>query len=101
MGLEDVDFNLIIDFFRSIPNVEEAIVFGSRALGNARRGSDIDLALKGAKLQPDECVSIRQQLNEEHPLPYFFDVIHYATITNSELKSHIDRRGQVIYQKTG
>lgn len=38
-------------------------------------------------------------LNEELPLPYFFDVIDYTHLEHNGLKKHIEQYGKVIYQK--
>ena len=84
--------NVLVKF----PQVSEAFVFGSRALGTAKIGSDIDIALKG-KLDLTLTQKIRYLLNEEGPLAYFFDVIDYETIDNKTLKDHIDTYGEAFY----
>lgn len=38
-------------------------------------------------------------LNEELPIPYFFDILHFEKIKNEELKMHIIEKGKVIYTK--
>jgi hypothetical protein len=38
-------------------------------------------------------------LNEEYPLPYFFDILHYEEINNENLKKHIDTYGKELYKK--
>jgi hypothetical protein len=37
-------------------------------------------------------------LNEEKPLPYFFDVVHDETLNNVPLIEHIDRIGIMIFE---
>lgn len=74
-----------------------AILYGSRALGTFKKGSDIDLALKGETLSDSVCAQIHFELEEDIPLPYFFDVTHYASIDNDKLKAHIDQFGKVFY----
>lgn len=71
-------------------HTDRAILFGSRAKGNYRRGSDVDLAIIG-----DER-SVAYRLNEETHLPYFFDVINLQKISNKPLREHIERVGKVI-----
>jgi hypothetical protein len=39
-------------------------------------------------------------LNNEKPIPYFFDIISYSDITNKELKKHIDEFGKEIFNKS-
>ncbi len=68
----------------------KAILFGSRAKGDYRRGSDIDLAIIGNERE------VAYRLNEETNLPYFFDVIHLQKISNEALREHIERVGKAI-----
>ncbi len=84
--------NSIKEVIKSFPNVTEAILFGSRALGREKRGSDVDIALKGA-VDLNTLSSVAHRLNEETNLPYFFDVVVYDSIKNDALKEHIDRYG--------
>lgn len=42
---------------------------------------------------------LKDYLNEIYPLPYFFDIINYNSITNENLKKHIDIEGKIIYTK--
>lgn len=99
-GLKTKDIELLHDTFAKFPEVREVRIFGSRAMGNFKPGSDVDLALFGEKSL--ECTTrISSILNEELPLPYLFDVIDYDAITNPDLKKHIDEFGKIIYRKTG
>ncbi len=98
-NLTDFDIDTILSVFKSFPKIDEAILFGSRAKGTSKQGSDIDIALKGISLH-DDIARISATLNEETPLPYFFDILDYQTITNIELKNHIDRIGLSLYKKT-
>ncbi|MBI4236990.1 MAG: nucleotidyltransferase domain-containing protein [Deltaproteobacteria bacterium] len=78
------------------PEIREARIFGSRAMGNFKTGSDVDLALYGTG--PLACVTrISTLLNQELPLPYYFDVIDYASISNAALRAHIDAFGVSCY----
>lgn len=90
------DLDVLVSLFKRYPQIHQAILFGSRALGKAKRGSDVDLALKGEDLDK-VATEISGELNDESPLPYFFDVIAYQSISNPALKAHIDRVGEVIY----
>ena len=45
------------------PSVTRAVLFGSRAKGNFREGSDIDLALEGESLGERELADIRSDTN--------------------------------------
>ena len=93
-GISEKSYKLIIKVLMQYPNIEKTIIYGSRAKGNFRRGSDIDLAITGEKLSPAIALEIAALLNEQEPIPYKLDVIHYESICNSDLKEHIDRVGQ-------
>ncbi|MDE3055098.1 MAG: nucleotidyltransferase domain-containing protein [Verrucomicrobiota bacterium] len=97
-GLLDSDLQIIKDTLSHYPEVEIAVIYGSRAMGNYKPGSDVDIALKGA-ITFDTVTKISWTLNEELPLPYRFDVVAYGALTNDALISHIDYHGKVFYSK--
>lgn len=97
-GLSEKALNLMTGELKKFSEIEEALIFGSRAMGNFKKASDIDLVLKGTFNQ-DTLSKVKYVLDEVLPLPYFFDVLHYKDISNQELKSHIDTYGKVIYKK--
>ncbi|AQQ71199.1 putative nucleotidyltransferase [Limihaloglobus sulfuriphilus] len=63
-GLKDLDISRIQGVLKDFPNVQRAMIYGSRAMGTYKRGSDIDLALYGKSLNPDEIGRIRIQLDD-------------------------------------
>lgn len=91
-GLSSEDINLIITTLSQFPQVEEVWLFGSRAKGNYKRGSDIDLVIKGSSLDAIT-TEVGGYLNEESPSPYYYDILNYDSIDNLELKAHVDRVG--------
>jgi len=99
-GLLDRDFKYILEAIGKYLEIEEVIIFGSRAMGNYKKGSDVDIALKGKKADRKIVCRLSDDLNEEYPLPYFFDVVSYNDITNEELKKHIDSMGKCIYKRS-
>jgi predicted nucleotidyltransferase len=64
-GLRKSDIQNIISVLQSEKTVEEAIIFGSRAKGNYKEGSDVDIALKGKNLSLQLIGHISFLLNEE------------------------------------
>lgn len=98
-GLRDSDIAGIIATLRDFPDVEEALVFGSRAKGTHRRGSDVDIALIGEHIAFSTVNKISMLLNEESPMPYHFDVVHYNDIENRDLRNHIDRVGKRFFSR--
>ena len=98
-GLKPSGIDRIVEVLRHHPDVEEALIFGSRAMGNYKPGSDVDLALKG-NLKSETCSEISIELNERLPLPYKFDVIAYSSLSHKPLIEHIDRYGKTLYTQT-
>lgn len=98
-GISDKSYRLIIDVLKRFDEVDSAVIFGSRAKGNYRNGSDIDLALKGDRLTSKIILDISGILNEQLPIPYHVDVVNYNSINVPELKEHIDRVGKEFYRK--
>lgn len=95
-GLTQQDIDQLQAAFQQFGEIEQVLVFGSRAKGNAKAASDVDLALKGKAVTSETVRRLRAVLNDL-PLPYFFDVVDYESIGNRELVAHIDRVGKVIY----
>ena len=80
------------------PEIEKAVIFGSRSKGNYRKGSDIDIAIYGENIHVDEPLKLSATLNEEIPIPYFCDVVAPQFIESKELISHIERVGTIFYK---
>lgn len=80
------------------PAVEKAILYGSRAKGNYRKGSDIDLTLIGAALDHRVLAEIAGRL-EESSIPYQVDLSLKEHINNLNLLAHIERVGVVFYER--
>lgn len=98
-GLTASEIESIQKFMQKYTEIEEASVFGSRALGSYKEASDVDLALFGDGVSAKTAENLKFDIEEESYLPYFFDVISYNDITVPSLKEHIDRYGEVIYRK--
>lgn len=96
-GLFDSDLEAIVSVLRNHAQVERAYIFGSRAKGNFKNGSDVDIALKGQTIDFDTVSRISYLLNEETNMPYKFDVLNYHSIKEPDLLKHIDRVGIEMY----
>ncbi len=96
-GLLQRDIKYILDAIRKHLQIEQVIIFGSRAMGNYKKASDVDIAVKGKNIDKRIILKLSDDLNEEYPLPYYFDIVNYNEITNKDLKQHIDNEGKVIY----
>jgi predicted nucleotidyltransferase len=75
----------------SVQGVEQVILYGSRAKGNYKEGSDIDLTIKG-NLTFDDLVKLSISLDDLN-LPWKIDLSLYSQIKNEKLLEHIDRVG--------
>ena len=89
-GIKQDTWKRIIGILRSNPGVEEIILFGSRAKGNFKNGSDIDLCVKGSSLTDRDISSLIHQLDELN-LPWEIDLLRYETISDPAVIDHIDR----------
>ncbi|MDQ7001496.1 MAG: nucleotidyltransferase domain-containing protein [Ghiorsea sp.] len=97
-GLGEPMVAAICDVFSLHPEVDEVVLYGSRAKGNYKVGSDIDLSMKGKALDFALLSTINQQLYDL-PIPYTVDLSILADISNPNLVEHIQRVGQVFYRK--
>lgn len=84
--------------FSQHPEVEEVILYGSRAKGNYSNGSDIDFVLIGKNLDLKKLRIISREL-DDLLLPYTIDLALYDHIKNSDLIDHINRVGKSFYKK--
>lgn len=81
-----------------ISEIERIVLFGSRAMNTAKKGSDIDLAIIGTEISHATKLKLYDRLNYETRIPFFIDVVDYNTIQNQALLDHIDQYGVIIYQ---
>jgi predicted nucleotidyltransferase len=97
-GLSRQTVERIQDVLTHFPEVASAVLFGSRAKGTARPGSDIDLALYGEGLDWRVLGRIEDEL-DDLLLPYSFSLLHHDTRTDPEVAAHIARVGLPFYQR--
>lgn len=94
-GLDEHTLEEICRILERYPQVTEAVLYGSRAKGNYKPFSDIDLTLKG-DVSLDTLLEVMREF-EESSMPYLFDVSVFNNLTNEELIDHIARCGKKIY----
>ena len=97
-GLSNDAITAIQNVLKKHPKVSKVILYGSRAKGNYRPASDIDLTLQGEQLNYAELVKIDNEL-DDLLLPYTIDLSIYHSIENPDLIDHIKRVGQVFYSR--
>ena len=95
-GLSPEVLERITAVFLRYQQISEVVLYGSRAKGNYRSGSDIDLSMKGNQLNLKILNKISNEL-DDLLLPYMIDLSIYSQIENQDLLDHINRVGQVIY----
>lgn len=82
--------------FARFPEIESATLFGSRAKGTHKPGSDVDLTLKGQGLKLQTLHKV-QNCFDGLAIPYEFDLSVYDHIENPDFLDHIKRVGIVFY----
>jgi len=78
-------------------DIKIAILYGSRAKGNYKTGSDIDLTLKTTDSISNRLLFRVIGALDDLDLPYSFDVSLFDQIDNADLKDHINRVGLEFY----
>ncbi|HQV69510.1 MAG TPA: nucleotidyltransferase domain-containing protein [Thermoflexales bacterium] len=97
-GLSETAIQNMRDVFARHPQVERVILYGSRAKGNYKNGSDIDLTLQGDGLTLRALYRVMDDL-DELLLPHSIDLSIMAHIDDPAVLDHIRRVGVVFYAK--
>lgn len=94
-GLCPRDWKNIREVFSRFPQINNVTIFGSRAMGNYKDGSDIDLAVMESGIDNMDIINLKAAFDESD-LPYNVDILYYPEVQNISLKDHIDRVGLKI-----
>jgi predicted nucleotidyltransferase len=95
-GLKNSTIESIMAVFASFPEIGKVVLYGSRAKGNYKPGSDIDLTFYGDRINTLILNKISLAL-DDLLLPYTFDLSVYSHIDNPDLIDHIQRAGVIFY----
>jgi predicted nucleotidyltransferase len=98
-GLKETTIQKICGLFAKYPQVEKAVLYGSRAKGNHKNGSDIDLTLYGRE---DLTLNMLYRIMNEMDdllLPYSFDLSIFHQINDPDVIDHIQRVVVVFYER--
>jgi predicted nucleotidyltransferase len=98
-GLSDRILQYLTQAASQFHDIDKLVLYGSRAMGNYKPGSDIDLCCMGSAVTGATIRRLHGLLNEELPIPYFVDVLAFDAISNEALKKHIVQRGIELYAK--
>ena len=96
-GLNQETIDKINSVFEKHPEIEKVIIYGSRAKGNYKSGSDIDFTLIGNDLN-DLTGTLDSEIDDLNT-PYLFDISIFGKLNSPSLKEHINRVGKVFYKK--
>ena len=98
-GLKDATIRKIRSVLAAHPEVEQAVIYGSRARGDYKNGSDIDLTLRGkANLTMRVLYRVMDEL-DDLLLPYTMDLSIMESIDDLGVLEQIRRHGAVFYDK--
>jgi len=97
-GLEDHIIEQIAHVLEEQPKVDKAYIFGSRAKGNYRPDSDIDIAVKGFELSVEDILRMSAAMDKPG-IGYAVDLVDYDSIKEEALREHVDRVGVEIYSR--
>ena len=97
-GLSTVENRRIRGVLGRFGGIERAVIYGSRAKGGHKKGSDIDLCLRGEGLDFKGLYRIWDELDALN-MPYTFDVCLYSDLDDPEFIGHIERAGKVFFRR--
>jgi predicted nucleotidyltransferase len=98
-GLTEKSLKICYAIFEKYPEIEEVIMYGSRAKGNYHPGSDVDLVLKGAQVTDFLRFKVWSDFDASS-FPYNVDISVFHLLKSPELVQHINRVGQIFYKKS-
>lgn len=100
-GLSQNHRRIISAIFSKYPDVEEVLVYESRAKGTFRPGAaDIDMIITKKACLPQEILLKIVNDFDDSLLPFSVDLSVFGSLTNADLIAHIRRAGKCIYKKT-
>ena len=96
-GIPQADSQRLLQLIHTHPLVQSVVLYGSRALGRQRAGSDIDLCLEAPSMELGELLELGAEL-DDLLLPWQIDLQLHHLIANEGLLAHIERAGQLLWE---
>jgi predicted nucleotidyltransferase len=96
-GIYPKSYQEILLIFEDCLSIDEVVIYGSRAKGNYREGSDIDITLKG-EVTKEDLNKLWHKLDDSF-IPYKFDISIYKDLKSQSLIEHIERVGKTFYKR--
>lgn len=97
-GLPASTVEKIVAVLARFPEVDRVVLFGSRAKGTHKPGSDIDLALVGEHLDW-RTIGRAYDALDDLLLPFRFSLVHYGPATDPDVAGHIARVGISLFER--
>lgn len=97
-GITKKSYEKLQGLFAAAPQIERVVIYGSRAMGTYKNGSDIDLTIFGEGLDFSFLTEMMGKV-ENLDLPYTVDLSIFNLIDNQELTDHILRVGKDFYRR--
>lgn len=97
-GISDKNRDLISKVFQNFSDVKEVTLYGSRAIGTFKPGSDIDLCITKGMIDLSTLLKIETEL-DDLMLPYKVDLSCFETIDNPNVREHISKFGKIFYTR--
>ncbi len=98
-GLENSDIDFIVKTCKNFDTIQAVGIYGSRARGDYKHNSDIDIVLYGEKIDLYALSELTYVLEEQSPYPYFVDIKMYKDLSDGIFKEEIDKDVIIIYNK--
>ncbi|MBO7366986.1 MAG: nucleotidyltransferase domain-containing protein [Paludibacteraceae bacterium] len=97
-GLKDEQWDKLSKTFAAYPKIKRVVLYGSRAKGNYKPYSDVDITLYGQELTSSDISKLSLAI-DDLLLPYQFDISIFHTLQNPDLIDHINRIGVEVYKR--
>ena len=97
VGLSPFVLGILGKLFTQYPEIEKVLIFGSRATGRFRAGSDIDLAVFAPDLSDQAFAQLALELDEQ-PIAFNMDILHFDRLNDPTLTQQILDHGKTLYQ---
>lgn len=97
-GIKEEQWDKLLSTFAAYPKIERVVLYGSRAKGNYKPYSDVDITLYGQELTSSDISKLSLAI-DDLLLPYQFDISIFHTLQNPDLIDHINRVGMEVYKR--
>lgn len=97
-GIKEEQWDKLLSTFAAYPKIERVVLYGSRAKGNYKPYSDVDITLYGQELTSSDISKLSLAI-DDLLLPYQFDISIFHTLQNPDLIDHINRVGVEVYKR--